>query len=100
MEYLHNTLGQTLQTIINSKQPCEIDITKLENGDGATLDKNLETLTNFMDLLLRANFNSQNQLPQHLRELFKIIETEARNKFPDEESVKYTSVTGFLFLRF
>ena len=98
MDYLHTTLGQTLQTIINSKAECEIDVNKLD--DPAVIQKNLESLINYLDLVLRAIFNSLPQMPAALRELFKIIQTEACRHFPDEIDVRYTSVTGFLFLRF
>jgi GTPase-activator protein for Ras-like GTPase len=97
-DYLHSTLGQTLQTIINSRAQCEIDVNKLE--DPSVVSKNLDSLINYLDLVLRSIFSSLPQMPASLRELFKVIQTEACKKFPDESGVKYTSVTGFLFLRF
>ncbi|KAF2110826.1 hypothetical protein BDV96DRAFT_191768 [Lophiotrema nucula] len=98
-EYLEETLGEKLREI-NEKDPeCEVDPNKVASQH--ELDRNWRRLINLTEDLWRAIYNSISRCPQELRLIFRHIRACAEDRFGDFlRTVKYSSVSGFLFLRF
>ncbi|KAJ4350062.1 GTPase activating factor [Didymosphaeria variabile] len=98
-EYLEETLSDKLREI-NEKDPeCEVDPNKVSSQH--ELDRNWRRLINLTEDLWRAIYNSVSRCPQELRLIFRHIRACAEDRFGDFlRTVKYSSVSGFLFLRF
>lgn len=98
-EYLEETLSDKLREI-NEKDPeCEVDPNKVSSQH--ELDRNWRRLINLTEDLWRAIYNSISRCPQELRLIFRHIRACAEDRFGDFlRTVKYSSVSGFLFLRF
>ncbi|KAI9203776.1 uncharacterized protein BJ171DRAFT_132827 [Polychytrium aggregatum] len=100
LNYLQSVLKGVLQNIIEKNQPCEIDPVKLEKADSKVLRENIRNLTQYNFHITEAIFGSFGVFPGQLREIFEFIQNEVQDRFSDTENVRYTSVTGFIFLRF
>jgi len=98
-EYLEETLSDKLKEI-NEKDPeCEVDPNKVSSQH--ELDRNWRRLINLTEDMWRAIYNSVSRCPQELRLIFRHIRACAEDRFGDFlRTVKYSSVSGFLFLRF
>jgi hypothetical protein len=126
MEYLERTLGETVRAICDAKYSCEVDPTRI--GKDEDLSKNWPRLIGFVSqvwtqisesaadipkyvpslslplfLVLHIDFLFVKYFKRELRSIFKHIQKTANDKFGNDEtrgSVRYTTVSGFLFLRF
>ena len=98
-EYLEETLSDKLKEI-NEKDPeCEVDPNKVTSQH--ELDRNWRRLINCTEEVWRAIYNSVSRCPQELRLIFRHIRACAEDRYGDFlRTVKYSSVSGFLFLRF
>ncbi|PVH97023.1 hypothetical protein DM02DRAFT_534083 [Periconia macrospinosa] len=98
-EYLEETLSEKLREI-NEKDPeCEVDPNRVSSQ--SDLDRNWRRLINLTEDVWRAIYNSASRCPQELRLIFRHIRACAEDRFGDFlRTVKYSSVSGFLFLRF
>lgn len=98
-EYLEETLCDKLREI-NEKDPdCEVDPNRVASQH--ELDRNWRRLINCTEEVWRAIYNSVQRHPQELRIIFRHIKACAEDRYGDFlRTVKYSSVSGFLFLRF
>lgn len=98
-EYLEETLSDKLREI-NEKDPdCEVDPNKVTSQH--ELDRNWRRLINCTEEVWRAIYNSVSRCPQELRLIFRHIRACAEDRYGDFlRTVQYSSVSGFLFLRF
>jgi len=98
-EYLEETLSEKLKEI-NLKDPdCEVDPNKVTSQH--ELDRNWRRLINCTEEVWRAIYNSVTRCPQELRLIFRHIRACADDRYGDYlRTVQYSSVSGFLFLRF
>jgi hypothetical protein len=98
-EYLEETLSEKLKEI-NIKDPdCEVDPNKVTSQH--ELDRNWRRLINCTEEVWRAIYNSVSRCPQELRLIFRHIRACAEDRYGDFlRTVQYSSVSGFLFLRF
>ncbi|KAF2787902.1 hypothetical protein K505DRAFT_256705 [Melanomma pulvis-pyrius CBS 109.77] len=98
-EYLEETLSEKLREI-NEKDPeCEVDPNKITSQH--ELDRNWRRLINLTEDLWRSIYNSVSRCPQELRLIFRHIRACAEDRYGDFlRTVQYSSVSGFLFLRF
>jgi hypothetical protein len=98
-EYLEETLSEKLKEI-NEKDPeCEVDPNKVTSQH--ELDRNWRRLINCTEEVWRAIYNSVTRCPQELRLIFRHVRACAEDRYGDFlRTVKYSSVSGFLFLRF
>ncbi len=108
-DYLRNTLEDVLRLIIYSKKPFELDATRWEQNQPnkkkkeiveEAIDVNIANLIEVNLIIIERIFASAPKMPQSLREIFFKIQTTVEEKFPKNNMVRYTSVSGFLFLRF
>lgn len=98
-EYLEETLSEKLREINDRDYECEVDPNKIEGRQ--ELDRNWRRLINLTEEIWRAIYNSVSRCPQELRLIFRHIQACAEDRYGDFlRTVKYSSVSGFLFLRF
>ncbi|KAF1972775.1 hypothetical protein BU23DRAFT_158370 [Bimuria novae-zelandiae CBS 107.79] len=98
-EYLEETLSDKLKEISEKDPECEVDPNKVSSQH--ELDRNWRRLINLTEDLWRAIYNSVSRCPQELRLIFRHIRACAEDRFGDFlRTVQYSSVSGFLFLRF
>ncbi|KAL5476310.1 hypothetical protein EMCRGX_G026236 [Ephydatia muelleri] len=98
-EYLQRTLQCCIDEIFDSKRNCEIDPSKLTDADH--LDVNMANLLFFVEKILSAITASALSCPRSMCRVFALLKDIAVSHFPDDgDSVQYTAVSAFVFLRF
>ena len=107
--YLKTTLETILKLVILNKQSCELDPVRInEMKEGGydkdelqqIIQKHASMLIDFTDLVFKNILKTIEHIPISLKRVFGAIQNAVVLKFPESEVAKYTSVTGFLFLRF
>ncbi|XP_069955565.1 ras GTPase-activating protein 3 isoform X4 [Cherax quadricarinatus] len=96
--YLRSTLKPTLDLIFRERKPCEIDPTKLQQGESR--EANLTNLKEYISLILKAIINSALNCPPVMCQIFSELKELANTYFPNEREVRYSVISGFVFLRF
>ncbi|KAF2201406.1 hypothetical protein GQ43DRAFT_38085 [Delitschia confertaspora ATCC 74209] len=98
-EYLEETLSEKLKEINDKDPECEVDPNKVTSQ--SELNSNWRRLINLTEDVWKAIYNSVQRCPQELRLIFRHIRACAEDRYGDFlRTVKYSSVSGFLFLRF
>ncbi|CAG0885228.1 unnamed protein product [Cyprideis torosa] len=95
--FLEHVLGPTLRRVMESKQSCELNPTKMENANDAC--PNAEFLLQVLDDLTDAMFMSADACPRTVRYLCGCLQSAAAAKFPKEKLVRTRVISGFIFLR-
>ncbi|XP_033096106.1 ras GTPase-activating protein 3-like isoform X2 [Anneissia japonica] len=98
MHYLHDTLKVNIDEIHDDHRSCEIDPTKLR--DGEVLADNLVKLKDYVEKIFMSIVNSAMACPRGMCKVFYALKEEAKSHFPNNPDVKYSAVSGFVFLRF
>uniref|UniRef100_A0A6B2KYY8 Uncharacterized protein n=1 Tax=Arcella intermedia TaxID=1963864 RepID=A0A6B2KYY8_9EUKA len=87
-----------IQEVVNATDfPCEVLQSKLEPN--ADIEENYLNLRVLTINAIKCIFSSHHRCPDTLKEIFYSIRQAVQTKFPGDEEVKYTSVSGFVFLR-
>lgn len=98
-EYLENVLGSRLRKIAEKDLDCEVDPMRVRSSEQA--ERNWSTLLNLTSSIWKAISDSAELCPVGLRALFRHIRSCAEDRYGSFiRTVRYTSVSGFLFLRF
>ncbi|EON63333.1 hypothetical protein W97_02560 [Coniosporium apollinis CBS 100218] len=98
-EYLELTLAGKLKEIADRDADCEVDPNRQPNQH--ELDRNWRRLIGFTEELWKGICTTASNCPAELRVIFKHIRSCAEDRYGDFlRSVRYSSVSGFLFLRF
>ncbi|KAL3424227.1 Inhibitory regulator protein BUD2/CLA2 [Phlyctema vagabunda] len=98
-EYLADVLGPKIIEITTISVDCEVDPSRLAKEEDAT--KNWTQLVSLTTGIWDRIFASVTRCPPEIRALMKYIRAVAEDRYGDFlRTVQYTSVTGFLFLRF
>lgn len=98
-EYLSEILGDQIRTINNINPDCEVDPSRIDN-EGA-FERNWISLIALTTDVWRSIADSATRCPPELRQIFKYIRAVAEDRYGDFlRTVAYTSVSGFIFLRF
>jgi hypothetical protein len=96
---LVETLGDAVREINTSTPDCEVDPSRL--GPGSDIDRNWSTLNQLTSDIWSTIACSASRCPAELRQVLKYIRAVAEDRYGDFlRTVPYTSVSGFLFLRF
>lgn len=98
LHYLHSTLRPIVEAIFNEKKPCEIDPTRVK--DKSTVDANLINLQDYVERVFDAIMKSDVRCPPVLCQIFHDLRECAAKYFPHNKEVRYSVVSGFIFLRF
>ncbi|KUI63135.1 Inhibitory regulator protein BUD2/CLA2 [Cytospora mali] len=98
-EYIDEILGDKIFEINEINPNCEVDPGKLQSGED--LNQHWERLMQFTNEIWDCIANSANKFPPELRHILKYIRAVAEDRYGDFlRTVAFTSVSGFLFLRF
>jgi hypothetical protein len=98
-EYLEETLGEHLWKIADEDTYCEVDPVRMEPGEN--LPKNWKVLMGIVNGIWSSIYKSHERCPIELRRVLKHIRACVEDRYGDLlKSVSYSSVCGFLFLRF
>jgi hypothetical protein len=98
-EYLEETLGDKLKEIADKDPVCEVDPNRVENLND--LDRNWRKLITWTSECWKCIYNSAAKCPPELRIVFRHIRACAEERYGNFlKTVCYSSVSGFLFLRF
>uniref|UniRef100_A0A1B0BAA2 GTPase-activating protein n=1 Tax=Glossina palpalis gambiensis TaxID=67801 RepID=A0A1B0BAA2_9MUSC len=98
LHYLHQTLRPVLAQILTEKKPCEIDPSKVK--DRSAVDTNLHHLQDYVERVFDAITKSAVRCPKVLCQIFHDLRECAARHFPRNREVRYSVVSGFIFLRF
>ncbi|KFY47907.1 hypothetical protein V495_01730, partial [Pseudogymnoascus sp. VKM F-4514 (FW-929)] len=98
-EYLEDLLGDKVREINALNPDCEVDPSRV--GASEDLNRNWATLNALTSDIWAHISASHNQCPPELRQILKYIRTVAEDRYGNFlRTAPYTSVSGFLFLRF
>ena len=98
-EYLDETVGERLRDIEESDLESEVDPSRVPREDD--LERNWRNLASLTEKIWSAIASSANRCPPELRLIFRHIRACAEDRYGDFlRTVTYSSVSGFLFLRF
>ncbi|CAI4212233.1 unnamed protein product [Parascedosporium putredinis] len=98
-EYLEDVLLDKIFEINEINPDCEVDPSRLQEGD--ILQHHWSQLIQLTTEVWNCIAASASRLPPELRHILKYIRAVAEDRYGDFlRTVSYTSVSGFLFLRF
>ncbi|KAJ5172897.1 hypothetical protein N7492_005490 [Penicillium capsulatum] len=98
-EYLEETIGERLRDIDESDPECEVDPARVPRSED--LDRNWRNLLKLTIGVWKSIAASSSRCPSELRRIFRHVRACAEDRYGDFlRSVTYSSVSGFLFLRF
>ena len=98
-EYLDDTLGESIRDIDESEPDCEVDPNRVRSKE--ELSRNWRNLNALTESVWQAIKASPSRCPPELRGIFRHIRACAEDRYGDFlRSISYSSVSGFLFLRF
>ncbi|CAG5133612.1 unnamed protein product, partial [Candidula unifasciata] len=84
--------------VVNEAKPCEIDPSRLRDGEDAETD--LGNLFTYVRDAVNTIVSSGLICPPVMRDVFSTLKSQAMLNYPDNTAVRYHAVTSFIFLRF
>ncbi len=98
-DYLEETLSEFIREIDESDPDCEVNPNLIENPDN--MSRNWQNLIGLTERVWTSIADSASYCPPELRMIFRHIRACADDQFGNFlRTVTYSSVSGFLFLRF
>jgi hypothetical protein len=98
-EYLDEVLSERIVEINTINPDCEVDPSRIGSSDD--ISKNWTLLLTLTTDIWKSIAGSASRCPPELRQIMKYIRAVAEDRYGDFlRTVAYTSVSGFLFLRF
>lgn len=94
---LQRAVQETIHKVLESRQSCELNPTKLEHPSDAGL--NAEYLLCILDEMIESIFMSVDCTPKTLRYLCGCLQRSVTTKWPHDALVRTRVVSGFIFLR-
>uniref|UniRef100_A0A8C9T7C2 RAS p21 protein activator 1 n=1 Tax=Scleropages formosus TaxID=113540 RepID=A0A8C9T7C2_SCLFO len=95
--FVHHALKETILKIMESKQSCELNPSKLEKNEDVNL--NLAHLLNILSELVEKIFMAAEILPPTLRFIYGCLQKSVKEKWPTNTTMRTRVVSGFVFLR-
>ncbi|KAK6644718.1 hypothetical protein RUM43_000987 [Polyplax serrata] len=96
--YLRSTLKPSLEVILSEKKQCEIDPTRVKDTD--QIEANLANLKEYVEKVFKSITSSALSCPTVICELFQVLKELAIERFPNNNEVRYSVISVFIFLRF
>lgn len=96
-DFLHTALFPTIHRILETRQSCELNPSKIESPTEACA--NAEFLLQVLDDITESIFMSSEACPRTLRFICACLQRDVMQKWPNERFVKTRVVSGFIFLR-
>lgn len=98
-EYIEEILGDKIYEINEINPNCEVDPGKIQSGED--INQHWDQLLQFTNEIWECVARSATRFPPELRHILKYIRAVAEDRYGDFlRTVAFTSVSGFLFLRF
>ncbi|SZF05864.1 unnamed protein product [Blumeria hordei] len=98
-EYLEDVLSEKILKINSMNPDCEVDPSRISNSNDS--DKNWTLIFSLTTEVWDSIASSATRCPPELRQILKYIRAVAEDRYGNFlRTVTYTSVSGFLFLRF
>ncbi|KAI9813283.1 MAG: hypothetical protein M1827_004225 [Pycnora praestabilis] len=98
-EYLEETLIERIRAIEESDPDCEVDPNRVQSSDDR--ERNFRKLISLTKGIWKSISSSASRCPAELRMILRHIRACAEDRYGDFlRTVSYSSVSGFLFLRF
>lgn len=98
-EYIEEILGDKIFEINEINPNCEVDPGKIQAGED--INQHWDQLLQFTNEIWECVAKSATRFPPELRHILKYIRAVAEDRYGDFlRTVAFTSVSGFLFLRF
>lgn len=98
-DYLEDTVGEQMRKICADDQPLEVDPSRLVAKD--RLESNWRQLIALTELIWVQIVNSAPRCPVEFRNVFRHVRSCVEDRYGDHlRTVTYSSVSGFIFLRF
>lgn len=98
-QYLEDTIAEKLRDIDDNDPECEVDPSRVPRHED--LERNWRNLTALTTSVWKSIAGSASRCPPELRLIFRHVRACADDRYGDFlRSVTYSSVSGFLFLRF
>uniref|UniRef100_A0A4W4HD21 Ras GTPase-activating protein 1 n=1 Tax=Electrophorus electricus TaxID=8005 RepID=A0A4W4HD21_ELEEL len=95
--FVHHALKDTILRIMESKQSCELNPSKLEKNEDVNL--NLTHLLTILSELVEKIFMAAEILPPTLRFIYGCLQKSVQQKWPTNTTMRTRVVSGFVFLR-
>lgn len=95
--FLEQALSETLRRVMETRQSCELNPSKLESLAEAC--ENAENLLSLLDDVVDLIFHSVESCPPMLRFICGCLQRAVAAKWPNDNLVKTRVVGGFIFLR-
>ncbi|CAI5650592.1 unnamed protein product [Oreochromis niloticus] len=95
--FVHHALKDTILKIMESKQSCELNPSKLEKNEDVNM--NLGHLLNILSELVEKIFMAAEILPPTLRYIYGCLQKSVQQKWPTNTTMRTRVVSGFVFLR-
>ncbi|XP_031782247.1 ras GTPase-activating protein 1 [Nasonia vitripennis] len=95
--FLKSALQDTIIKLIDSKQSCELNPSKMDSPEDAC--SNAEFLLQVLDEVTLSIFTSPDMCPKSLRYICCCLQRAVVAKWPHERLVRTRVVSGFIFLR-
>ncbi|KAJ9580394.1 hypothetical protein L9F63_003948 [Diploptera punctata] len=95
--FLHSAIQDTILKLLEAKQSCELNPTKMESPDDACA--NAEFLLQILDEVTLSIFMSAEACPKTVRYICGCLQRTVMGKWPHERLVRTRVVSGFIFLR-
>jgi len=96
-DFLHTALFPTIHRILETRQSCELNPSKIESPTEACA--NAEFLLQVLDDITESIFMSSEACPRTLRYICCCLQRDVSNKWQGDKFVKTRVVSGFIFLR-
>ncbi|XP_060740210.1 ras GTPase-activating protein 1 isoform X2 [Tachysurus vachellii] len=95
--FVHHALKDTILKVMESKQSCELNPSKLEKNEDVQL--NLANLLTILSELVEKIFMAAEILPPTLRFIYGCLQKSVQQKWPTNTTMRTRVVSGFVFLR-
>ncbi|KAG8456401.1 hypothetical protein GDO86_002255 [Hymenochirus boettgeri] len=95
--FVHHALKDTILRIMDSKQSCELNPSKLEKNED--VNANLQHLLNILSEVVERIFMAAEILPPTLRYIYGCLQKSVQQKWPSNTTMRTRVVSGFVFLR-
>ncbi|KAG9261782.1 ras GTPase-activating protein 1 isoform X1 [Astyanax mexicanus] len=95
--FVHHALKDTILKIMESKQSCELNPSKLEKNEDVNM--NLTNLLGLLHELVEKIFMAAEILPPTLRFIYGCLQKSVQQKWPTNTTMRTRVVSGFVFLR-
>jgi len=96
-DFLHTALFPTIHRILETRQSCELNPSKIESPTEACA--NAEFLLQVLDDITESIFMSSEACPRTLRYICCCLQKDVQTRWPSDRLVKTRVVSGFIFLR-